>query len=120
MKLLKPEAVDFWGGFAAMLVALPSAIAFGVTIYLPLGASYAAQGALAGILGVTALGLIAPVLGGTNRLITAPCAPAAAVLAAFALESMHNGSDLPTVILMLPVLGLMAGLLQIFFGMVRL
>ncbi|MDD5300349.1 MAG: SulP family inorganic anion transporter [Gallionella sp.] len=120
MKLPKPEAGDFWGGLAAMLVALPSAIAFGVTIYSPLGASYAAQGALAGILGVTALGLIAPVLGGTNRLITAPCAPAAAVLAAFALESMHNGGDLPTVILMLSVLGLMAGLLQIFFGTVRL
>lgn len=120
MKLPKPETGDFWGGLAAMLVALPSAIAFGVTIYSPLGASYAAQGALAGILGVTALGLIAPVLGGTNRLITAPCAPAAAVLAAFALESMHNGGDLPAVILMLSVLGLMAGLLQIFFGAVRL
>jgi SulP family sulfate permease len=120
MKLPKPEAGDFWGGLAAMLVALPSAIAFGVTIYSPLGASYAAQGALAGILGVTALGLIAPALGGTNRLITAPCAPAAAVLAAFALESMHNGGDLPTVILMLSVLGLTAGLLQIFFGTVRL
>jgi SulP family sulfate permease len=120
MKLPKPVAGDFWGGLAAMLVALPSAIAFGVTIYSPLGASYAAQGALAGILGVTALGLIAPALGGTNRLITAPCAPAAAVLAAFALESVHNGSDLPTVMLMLSVLGLMAGLLQIFFGTVRL
>ncbi|MDD2916195.1 MAG: SulP family inorganic anion transporter [Gallionella sp.] len=120
MKLLKPEAGDVWGGLAAMLVALPSAIAFGVTIYSPLGASYAAQGALAGILGVTALGLIAPVLGGTNRLITAPCAPAAAVLAAFALESMHNNGDLPTLILMLSVLGFTAGLLQIFFGTVRL
>ena len=120
MKLPKPEAGDFWGGLAAMLVALPSAIAFGVTIYSPLGASYVAQGALAGILGVTALGLVAPALGGTNRLITAPCAPAAAVLAAFALESMHNGGDLPTVILMLSVLGLTAGLLQIFFGTVRL
>ena len=85
MKLPKAEAGDFWGGLAAMLVALPSAIAFGVTIYSPLGASYAAQGALAGILGVTALGLIAPALGGTNRLITAPCAPAAAVLSAFAI-----------------------------------
>ncbi len=120
MKLPKPEAGDFWGGLAAMLVALPSAIAFGVTIYSPLGASYVAQGALAGILGVTALGLIAPVLGGTNRLITAPCAPAAAVLAAFALESVHNGGDLPAVMLMLSLLGLMAGLLQIFFGTVRL
>ena len=69
-------AGDFWGGMAAMLVALPSAIAFGVTIFAPLGASYVAQGALAGILGATALGLVASYLGGTNRLITAPCAPA--------------------------------------------
>ena len=68
---------EAWGGFAAMLVALPSAIAFGVTIYAAIGPSYASLGAIAGILGATALGLFAPALGGTNRLITAPCAPAA-------------------------------------------
>src|SRR5450759_1955407 len=120
MKLPKPEAGDFWGGLAAMLVALPSAIAFGVTIYSPLGASYAAQGALAGILGVTALGLIAPALGGTNRLITAPCAPAAAVLSAFVIEFMHGDGNIQTALLMVSMLGLLAGLLQIFFGTVRL
>lgn len=120
MKLPKPEVGDFWGGLAAMLVALPSAIAFGVTIYSPLGASYAAQGALAGILGVTALGLIAPALGGTNRLITAPCAPAAAVLSAFALEFMLGGGSIESALLMVSMLGLLAGLLQIFFGTVRL
>ncbi len=37
---------DIWGGFAAMLVALPSAIAFGVTIFSPLGAEFGAKGAL--------------------------------------------------------------------------
>ena len=63
---------DLWGGLAAMLVALPSAIAFGVTIFAPLGPSYAAQGALAGILGTIAIGLVAPLFGGTNRLISAP------------------------------------------------
>ncbi|MDO8931382.1 MAG: SulP family inorganic anion transporter [Rhodocyclaceae bacterium] len=120
MKLPKLEAGDFWGGLAAMLVALPSAIAFGVTIYSPLGASHAAQGALAGILGATALGLIAPALGGTNRLITAPCAPAAAVLAAFALEYMNGGGDFAAAMLLLSLLGLAAGLLQILFGTVRL
>jgi SulP family sulfate permease len=120
MKLPKPEAGDLWGGLAAMLVALPSAIAFGVTIYSPLGASYAAQGALAGILGVTALGLIAPALGGTNRLITAPCAPAAAVLSAFVIEFMHGDGNIQTALLMVSMLGLLAGLLQIFFGTVRL
>jgi SulP family sulfate permease len=120
MKLPRIETGDFWGGLAAMLVALPSAIAFGVTIYSPLGSSHAAQGALAGILGATALGLIAPALGGTRRLITAPCAPAAAVLAAFALEFMRNGDDVYAAMLMLSVLGLAAGLCQIMFGMVRL
>ena len=40
-------AGDIWGGFAAMLVALPSAIAFGVTIFSPLGAEFSARGALA-------------------------------------------------------------------------
>jgi hypothetical protein len=40
---LENLAGDFWGGFAAMLVALPSAIAFGVTIYASLGGSYAAS-----------------------------------------------------------------------------
>lgn len=120
MKLLKPEAGDFWGGLAAMLVALPSAIAFGVAIYSPLGASYVAQGALAGILGVTALGLIAPALGGTNRLITAPCAPAAAVLSAFAIEFMYGGGSIESALLMLSMLGLLAGLLQILFGTIGL
>ena len=52
MKLPKLEnpAGDFWGGMAAMMVALPSAIAYGVTIYAILGNSYVALGALAGIL----------------------------------------------------------------------
>jgi SulP family sulfate permease len=34
---------------------------------------------------------VAPALGGTNRLITAPCAPAAAVLSAFAIELVQHG-----------------------------
>ena len=74
MKIRENLAGDLWGGFAAMLVALPSAIAFGVTIFAPLGASFAAQGALAGILGATALGLVCSAFGGTPRLISAPCA----------------------------------------------
>jgi hypothetical protein len=42
---------DLWGGFAAMLVALPSSIAYGVAIYALLGADYVGQGVRAGILG---------------------------------------------------------------------
>ena len=116
----KNLAGDLWGGLAAMLVALPSAIAFGVTIYAPLGGAQAAQGALAGILGALALGLLAAALGGAPRLISAPCAPAAAVLSAFAIETLHAGHDVQSVALMLVVLGLLAGLLQIVFGVLRL
>ncbi len=111
---------DFWGGLAAMLVALPSAIAFGVTIYASIGPAYAGLGALAGILGATALGLVAPALGGTNRLITAPCAPAAAVLSAFAIELVQQGVAPPTIVLMLTALGLLAGVVQATLGFMRI
>ena len=117
---LENPAGDFWGGTAAMLVALPASIAFGVTIFSSLHGGYAAQGALAGILGATALGLIASVLGGTNRLISAPCAPAAAVLAAFAIEYVAGGGGIESGLMMLTLLALLAGLLQVLFGVVRL
>jgi SulP family sulfate permease len=122
VKLTKFEdlAGDFWGGLAAMLVALPSAIAFGVTIYAALGGTFAAYGALAGILGATALGLVASATGGTRRLITAPCAPAAAVLAAFALERIQQGVPDALIVVMLSALGLAAGALQVVFGTVGL
>lgn len=107
---------DIWGGLAAMLVALPAAVAFGVTVYAAIGAEYAASGALAGILGATALGLLAPTLGGTDRLISAPCAPAAAVLSAFAIELVQQGVAAPSIVLMMAVLGILTGLIQIFIG----
>jgi len=111
---------DFWGGLAAMLVALPSAIAFGVTIYAPLGGSYAAMGAIAGILGVVTIGIVAAVLGGTTRLISAPCAPAAAVLSAFVIEYMSKGVHVDMLLLMLIMLGLLAGVIQVIFGAIGL
>ncbi|MFZ2853236.1 MAG: SulP family inorganic anion transporter [Rhodocyclaceae bacterium] len=110
------HAGDFWGGLAAMLVALPAAVAFGVTVYAAIGPQYAAFGALAGILGATALGLIAPTFGGTDRLISAPCAPAAAVLSAFAIELVQQGVMPTTIVLMMTVLGILTGLIQILIG----
>jgi SulP family sulfate permease len=110
---------ELWGGLAAMLVALPSAIAFGVATYAPLGAGYVATGALAGILGAVALGIVAPLLGGAPRLISAPCAPAAAVMAALAAGLLAGGrSPLrpEAVPLLLTLVGLIAGVLQVLYG----
>lgn len=111
---------DFWGGTAAMLVALPAAIAFGVTIYATIGGHYSAYGAVAGILGVVAVGIIASLFGGTNRLISAPSAPAAAVLSAFALEYMARGINADSMFVMLMVVALLSGLMQVSFGAIRL
>ena len=107
---------DFWGGFAAMLVALPASVAFGVTVYSAVSPHYAAFGALAGILGAAALGLIASTFGGTDRLISAPCAPAAAVLAAFAIQLVAQGVQPISIVLLMTVLGILTGLLQMLIG----
>ena len=122
MKISKSPnlAGDFWGGLAAMLVALPSAIAFGVIIFTPLGRTYAAQGAVAGILGTIALGLVAPAFCGTRRLITTPCAPAAAVLSAFALDATRKGVGPDEALVMLALVALLCGVFQIAFGMAGL
>ena len=109
---------DFWGGLAAMLVALPAAIAFGVTIYSAIAPTHAALGALGGIVGATVIGLVASTLGGTDRLISAPCAPAAAVLSAFAIELVHEGVPEGNIVLMLLMLGILAGGFQVLFGFV--
>lgn len=111
---------DLWGGLAAMLVALPSAIAFGVTILSPLGHEYAAQGAVAGILGATALGILAALVGGADRLISAPCAPAAAVLSAFALQAASANAAPQFVLLLMILVALASGLLQVLFGAIGL
>ena len=114
------QAGDFWGGFAAMLVALPASIAFGVTIYSAIGPTHAALGAFAGIIGATVIGLVASSFGGTDRLISAPCAPGAAVLSAFAIGMVHDGVPAGNIVLMLLMLGILAGGFQVLFGFVGL
>jgi len=109
---------DAWGGLAAMLVAFPASIAFGVTVYGAIAPSYAAFGALAGIVGVVVLGLLASWLGGTERLVSAPCAPAAAVLSAFAIQMAQRGDSPDLIVLMLVVVGMLAGLIQAGLGIV--
>ena len=110
---------DVWGGFAAMLVALPSAIAFGVTIMAPLGAALGAKGALAGMLGVAVLGLVAALLGGTQRLISAPCAPAAAVLSALTLQQSQAGAAVEQILVLLFLVAVLSSLIQVAFGLAR-
>jgi SulP family sulfate permease len=116
--LLPPRRGDVWGGLAAMLVALPAAIGFGVTVFAAIGPGFAVHGALAGIVGTVLIGLVASWLGGTERLVSAPCAPAAAVLSAFALEMAQRGDDPNVIVLMLVIIGVLAGAIQVLLGFV--
>ncbi len=113
-------AGDCWGGLAAMLVALPSAIAFGVLVYSALGPGYAGAGALAGILGAAALGIVAPLVGRNGGFITAPCAPAAAVLSAMAVEmAAQGGLSAERLLSLLALTALLSALFQLVFGVLR-
>ncbi|MBI1732941.1 MAG: SLC26A/SulP transporter family protein [Gammaproteobacteria bacterium] len=110
---------DLWGGLAAMLVALPSAIAFGVLVFSAIDPTFAGQGALFGMLGAAALGLIAPVFGGTPALITAPCAPAAAILAGLAAELVNKGVEPARIPGLLALTALISAVLQVIYGIVK-
>ncbi len=108
---------DFWGGLSAMLVALPASLAFGVAIVAPLGPAYSGVGALSGLLGAFAMGSIAAALGGAPRLVSAPCAPAAAVMGALALAlSSDPHRDPSSTLLLLSITALISGALQILYG----
>ncbi len=114
---------DLWGGMAAMLVALPSSVAFGVLTYTVMGPEYAGAGAVAGMLGAAALGLIAPFFGRTGGLISAPCAPAAAVLSATVAGLL--GGRTGTVITpenippLLAMTALLSAGFQVLYGVIR-
>jgi sulfate permease, SulP family len=112
-------ANDLWGGLAAMLVALPSSIAFGVLVYSAMGNENVGEGALAGIIGAAALGLIAPIFGRTGGLISAPCAPAAAVLSALVaglLARNVDGLNPADILPLMALTALFSAGFQVFYG----
>lgn len=115
---MRPGLGDVWGGLTAMLVALPAAIGFGVTVFSAIGPGLAAQGALAGVIGAVLMGTVAAALGGTARLVSAPCAPAAALLSAYALEMAGRGEDPALIVALLLGMGLLAGLIQLVLGLI--
>jgi SulP family sulfate permease len=111
--------MDLWGGLAAMLVALPSSIAFGVLVFSAIDPGLAGQGALFGMLGAAAMGLFAPFFGRTPALISAPCAPSAAVLAGLAATLVAAKLEPDRIIGLLALTALLSALLQILYGVLK-
>jgi SulP family sulfate permease len=110
---------EFWGGLASMLVALPSSIAFGVLVFSAISPTLVGEGAFVGMMGAATLGLIAPLFGRTPALISAPCAPAAAVLSGLAIELSSTGMAFERIPALLALTALLAALLQISYGLLK-
>lgn len=102
-----------------MLVALPSAIAFGVLVFSSISPDLASKGALFGMIGAASIGLVAPFAGGTPALITAPCAPSAAILSGLALTLVGATVEIDRIPGLLALTALFAGLLQMSYGLLR-
>ena len=108
---------DLLGGTAATLVAFPSALAFGLLVYSGLGSELAQQGALYGMIGALTLGIVAASLGGRPGNVSAPCAPAAAVLAALVGDLLTGSGRTPEQALaILGLVGLGAAGVQLLVG----
>src|SRR5215475_3026837 len=65
---------DLMAGFSAACVALPTSRASGVLIYVPLGADYIAQGAVAGLYAAIVAGAVAGLVASSSFIITSPLA----------------------------------------------
>ncbi len=100
---------DILGGLTAAVVALPMALAFGIAS----GAS-----AAAGLWGAILVGFFAALFGGTPSLISEPTGPmtviVTAVIAGLTANNPENGLAMAFTVVM------MAGVVQILFGVLRL
>ena len=101
---------DVFGGLTASIVALPLALAFGVSSGL---------GPSAGLYGAIFLGFFASLFGGTNTQISGPTAPLTAVSMVMVAGILQtNDGDLNRALPIILTVFLLAGLFQILLGVV--
>lgn len=114
MQLINPITTknlrgDLFGGITAAIVALPLALAFGVS---------SGAGAIAGLYGAVCVGLLAALCGGTPSQISGPTGPMTVVMAsvftALIAKYPETGLAMSFTVIML------GGALQILFGVLKL
>ena len=105
---LKHFRGDIFGGLTAGIVALPLAIAFGVSSGL---------GPMAGLYGAIFIGFFAALFGGTNTQISGPTAPMTAIsmLVIAGIVAANNG-DVSMALPAILAVFLLAGIIQIGLG----
>ncbi|NEO32116.1 MAG: SulP family inorganic anion transporter [Symploca sp. SIO3C6] len=100
---------DIFGGLTAAIVALPLALAFGVS---------SGAGAINGLYGAIFVGFFAALCGGTPSQISGPTGPMTVVMATVFTALTDKNSDTGLAIVFTVVM--LGGLFQILFGILRL
>jgi len=106
---------DFFGGLTAAVVALPLALAFGVSSGLE-------DGAIAGLYGAIFVGFFAALFGGTPSQVSGPTGPMTAFLANTVLAglvALHPEDPSKAIVLTFEVV-IVAGLFQVLCGVLKL
>ena len=117
---------DISGGISAAVIALPLALAFGVSAFASIGTPEAlAQGAAAGMYGAIFTGIFAALFGGTPSQITGPTGPMTVVITEFIATLMKHPAileqpdPLSAVLTLTAVIVFLGGLVQILMGLLR-
>ncbi len=100
---------DLFGGITAAVVALPLALAFGVS---------SGAGAIAGLYGAVIVGFFAALCGGTPAQISGPTGPMTVVMATVFANVVENNPDNGLALAFTVVI--LGGIFQISFGLMRL
>lgn len=106
---------DILGGLAGTGVALPQSMALGVALFVSMGLEPSA-GALAGLLGATALSLTSGIAGATAGMISAPNGPVIMLLTTGLTTVAAAGVTGDGLLLALIAILLLTGLLQFLLG----
>ena len=125
--LLSNPRGDVSGGLSSAIVALPVAISCGVIAFAPMGADFAAYGALAGLNAAIFVTVIAALFGGSPLQISGPKSSLAVILASVMATLMVDplmpedpGMRAALAIVLTFLCVVMAGFIQGLFGLFRL
>ena len=101
---------DIAGGTTVGIVALPLALAFGVS---------SGMGAIAGLYGAMTLGMLAAIFGGTQTQVSGPTGPMTVISAMVVTEAIQISGSLQEGMGIIIASFLLAGVFQVLFGLLR-
>lgn len=100
---------DIFGGLTAAIIALPLALAFGVS---------SGAGAIAGVYGAIFVGFFTAIFGGTATQISGPTGPMSVVMSLILTQLIGDNPDTGLALAFTCVI--LAGLFQVAFGLLKL